>query len=1509
MINESKALAIKLQQKVENLLKDNSLNKDAQHSEIELLKLIYKLEVHQSELEMQNEELLTAKKRAEELATEKYAELYDSAPNGYFTLTKEAKIIDLNLSGANMLGNERTELKHSAFVFFVSDATKPIFKKFLDKTFKGKSKQTCELTLTINGQPVYVLITGIVTDKGLHCLLSVVDVTEHIQVKNALHESNEQYRLHFENSGEAILFTQPDGTICSANPEACRVFCRTEEEIKKLGRGGLCDLTDPRLVAAIEVRSKTGHFKGELNLLRRDGTSFPMEISTTIYKDSSGAQRTSMFARDISERKKAEAALDKNNATLTLAMQVAKMAWWEMDIVSGNITFEKRKAEMLGYKPEDFKHYKDFMVLVHPEDAERAMDAMRRHIYGTADKYEVEYRILAKSGEYHWFYDIGSATKRDSNGKPTLVTGLVTNITERKRAEEEILIKNTRLKLAMQSGKMVWWEMDIPTGNVIFDKGKVEMLGYQPEEFTNYRDFMALVHPQDNESCMTAMRDHYQGRAERYEVEYRILTKSGEYLWCSDIGSISRRDEHGKPLSITGLAFDINERKQAEQKIKESEERRLAILQTAMDGYWLLDMQGRVLEVNETYCSMSGYSKQELLNMHISDLENIETKNDIAARIQTIVEQGESRFEACHRRKDGSIFEIEASVQFQPAEGGQFVVFMHDITVRKQAENALRESEEKVRIKLQSILSPEGSIADLELSDIIDVPSIQKLMDNFYELSQVPMAIIDTNGKVLVGSGWQDICTKFHRVHPESCRNCLQSDVHLTQGIRDGEFKLYKCNNHMWDIATPLLIGGEHKGNLFMGQFFFDSEPLDITLFRKQAVRYGFDEQQYIDALERAPRISRQKLDQAKAFFLTLSRSISQLSYSNIKLARVITQQKKIEDALRESEKLLNKSQEIAHLGSWSLDLITNRLMWSDEIYRMFGLQPQEFSATYEGFLNAIHPEDREAVNAAYTNSILHDKDSYEIEHRIIGTHSGEHGHVLEKCEHIRDAAGKIVGSVGMMYDITERKHNIEALKQLNEELEDRVKERTDELMTLNADLQKAEIKYRTVADFTYNWEFWIDQNNVLLYCSPACERITGYKASAYIQNPRLLFDIIHPEDMIVYRDHKLNENHAQEGRQEIEYRIIRNDGAVRWIGHACQPLFDESGNYTGSRGSNKDITARKKMQEMIVTSNQKYKLLSENISDGIIMCRNGHFEYVNQAMNQMLGYDDLELEGVRLTQLAMPHCQEELENFLTVNRPINQTQNIEVEFTKKDSSTVFVDILFNYVAKENVVYGVVHDVTEKKEIQKNIVKAIIQTEEKERAHFSKELHDGLGPLLSTIKLYLQWSLRPKSINTRDEIIGKAEEILEEALITVKEISVKLSPHLLTNYGLTLSIESFVRKLQDTCVIHIIFESNTSRRFDPDIEASIYRAIIECINNTIKYANANNIHILLNDTGSQLLLEYKDDGIGFDFSTTLCEHKGLGLFNLQNRITSIGGKITLASTPGEGVHYHITVDI
>ncbi|MCE5185259.1 MAG: PocR ligand-binding domain-containing protein [Planctomycetaceae bacterium] len=201
----------------------------------------------------------------------------------------------------------------------------------------------------------------------------------------------------------------------------------------------------------------------------------------------------------------------------------------------------------------------------------------------------------------------------------------------------------------------------------------------------------------------------------------------------------------------------------------------------------------------------------------------------------------------------------------------------------------------------------------VELADIIDVKALQSLMNDFYELTRVPMAIIDISGKVLVGVGWQQICTEFHRVNPVTCRYCIESDLELTSGIDESEFKLYKCKNNMWDAAAPLIVGGRKMGNIFAGQFFFEDETPDYELFRAQAVQYGFDQAEYMAALQKVSRLSRSTFKHGTSFLHGMAKMISQGSYVNLRLARLVEQQQQTEKALRQSEQQFHSMFERHH--------------------------------------------------------------------------------------------------------------------------------------------------------------------------------------------------------------------------------------------------------------------------------------------------------------------------------------------------------------------------------------------------------------------------------------------------------------------------------------------------------------------------------------------------------------------------------------------------------------------
>lgn len=217
-----------------------------------------------------------------------------------------------------------------------------------------------------------------------------------------------------------------------------------------------------------------------------------------------------------------------------------------------------------------------------------------------------------------------------------------------------------------------------------------------------------------------------------------------------------------------------------------------------------------------------------------------------------------------------------------------------------------------------------------------------------------------------------------------------------------------------------------------------------------------------------------------------------------------------------------------------------------------------------------------------------------------------------------------------------------------------------------------------------------------------------------------------------------------------------------------------------------------------------------------------------------------------------------------------------------------------------------------RREAEKRILNAIIQTEEKERKRFAKDLHDGLGPLLSTVKMSVSTLKLMDSDASRKEIIENTAYVVDESIKSIKEISNNLSPHILNNFGLASAIKDFTNKI-DSKVIQIAFESNAfQRRFDENVEVVLYRVICELINNTMKHASAKNIDINLTFQHKTILLSYSDDGRGFDVSEVMGENPsstGMGYSNMVSRINSIKGKMDVESSLETGTKVLIRVKL
>ena len=507
------------------------------------------------------------------------------------------------------------------------------------------------------------------------------------------------------------------------------------------------------------------------------------------------------------------------------------------------------------------------------------------------------------------------------------------------------------------------------------------------------------------------------------------------------------------------------------------------------------------------------------------------------------------------------------SVTVSPFPGeGYANVYGRDITERKLAELALRESEERVRRKLDSVLLPEGDIGHLELSDIIDVPSIQSLMDDFFKLSRIPMSIIDLKGNVLVGVGWQEICKKFHRAHPDTCRHCVESDTLLSADIPPGQSRLYKCKNNMWDIAAPVMVGGQHVGHVFSGQFFSEDEPLDYELFRSQAGQYGFDEKEYIAALDKVPRLSREAVNTGMAFLLKLADMLSKLSYSNLKLARSLTERDTLTESLRESREqneflasLIRDSSQPLGVGlpDGRLGLVNHAFEeltgYSAEELRSIdwatALTPPEWWEMEQDKLAELH---RTSLPVRYEKEYIR-KDGTRVP--------------IELLVHLRtDAEGKPQYYYSFLTDITERKRADDALRESQAKLEAALASMTDAVFISDAAGQFIEFNdaFATFHRFKNKAE---------------CAR-------TFAEYPDIL-DVFMPNGELAPLDMWAVPRALRgETVTNAEYTLRRKDTGETWVGsYSFGPIRDKDGLIVGSVVVGRDVTELKRAEEALRTA------------------------------------------------------------------------------------------------------------------------------------------------------------------------------------------------------------------------------------------------------------------------------------------------------------------------------------
>lgn len=714
---------------------------------------------------------------------------------------------------------------------------------------------------------------------------------------------------------------------------------RCEKELRAALQGG------SRYESEFRVRLPGG----EVRYIRAEGDIFRGPDGTPL--------RMVGVNQDITAGKLAELKLRENEERLRVTLEETHIGTWDWDVGHDVWSASPTYFTMLGYEPLSGPSDRAvWLERVHPEDREMVEARIREVLAGGKGKYQYEARMRHADGSYRWHAVLGTTVEHRPDGKPARLMGVRMDVTERRRNEEINFARARLLQYASSHSLDDLLEESLNeaeklTGSSIgfyhfvnedqksltlqnwstatksrFCKAEGKGLHYDMAKAGVWVDCFYRREPviHNDYASLPHRKGLPGGHAEvRRELVVPVL-RGGMVTAMLGVGNKETDyvQEDVRAVSLLAdLAWEIAERKMAEEALRQSSLLMQSTQALARIGGWEWDLKKRTMHWTDEMYRLHGLAPDAVKGdseAHIAESQKCYRPEDlpaVMAAFNKCVETGEPYdLEFPFKSFDGRSMWVRTTARAERKDGMVTRVLgtLADITERKLAEEALRESERSVRRKLDAILSPDMDVSRLELSDIIDGPRIQKLMDRFYAVTKIGIGIIDLKGKVLVGTGWQEICTRFHRATPATCRLCKESDLELSRGVPAGETKLYQCKNHMWDMVTPIMLGDVHVGNIFLGQFLFEGEEPDLQTFREQARRYGFEENEYLAALKAVPRWSRATVDAAMAFYASFADVIGQLSLSNVKLASTLEERNRAQEALQKAAKALReKNQEM----------------------------------------------------------------------------------------------------------------------------------------------------------------------------------------------------------------------------------------------------------------------------------------------------------------------------------------------------------------------------------------------------------------------------------------------------------------------------------------------------------------------------------------------------------------------------------------------------------------------
>ncbi len=490
-----------------------------------------------------------------------------------------------------------------------------------------------------------------------------------------------------------------------------------------------------------------------------------------------------------------------------------------------------------------------------------------------------------------------------------------------------------------------------------------------------------------------------------------------------------------------------------------------------------------------------------------------------------------------------------------------------------------------------------------------------------------------------------------------------------------------------------------------------------------------------------------------------------------------------------------------------------------------------------------------------------------------------------------------------------------ESLTEQNDKIEEQNKElathrhhlmelvsaRTADLEQANRQLENARRRLLMMLDVSSDgvWEYNIAQGTFTMG-EQTWVRL-GYQAPDNVTSLAEVDDLIHPDD----KDHVIanRQNYLQDPRRSyaVEFRMRAKQGSWHWLYSRGKVLdWDNSGKPHILVGTHIDITERKyaeaqlrQEQARLQASERRWRALYEQAQEEIMLLDlQGIIIDANPAACNWLKYEPQALLGQNLSSVHQDLSESSLRGeHLCKLSDLQPSRTFDSVQVCSDGTTFPVEVNINLVSYEGgeFILAIIRNLSRRQEVERQVLKAIIRTEEQERSRFARDMHDSIGPLLSSLKLYLSSMQKAATEERKVQVAQLAQQAIDESIATIRQISSNLSPQILEDYGLESALKAFLHRLESAKLLETTLQIEMPHKRVPQpVELALYRICTELINNTLKHAGATAVTLIITKSDGNLQVKYTDNGKGIG-PTHSAAPKGMGFSNIESRLKSIAG--------------------